>query len=255
MVVIAVGSGKGGVGKTTISANLATALAFFGKTVVIDSDIALPNLHTHFGVDDPFVSLLDVLKDPNYLEESIYSIRLRFKENERELHVIPASTSVKALEEINIENFKKIVETLRDGYDYIVVDVAAGLSKYALVPMLSADRAYLVVNPDKASILDSQKVRKIADISGVEIGGVIVNRYRGEKKMVEYAEKIIGSEVVGIVRESEIIKRSWETGYPVLTRKPNSPVARDIFKLSMNIAGIDKQDVKPYGRLKYILGW
>ncbi|AEA47843.1 nucleotide-binding protein [Archaeoglobus veneficus] len=258
MPVLAICSGKGGVGKTTVSANLAVVLTLFGRVIVIDSDIALPNLHTFFGLDDPFISLLDVLKDMGYLKDAIYEIRVKLKDSEdmdvlKELHVLPASTSVKALEEIDMERFKDVIESLRKDYDFVIVDVAAGLSKYAIIPMLSADASYLVVNPEKASIIDSQKVRKIADVSGVRVGGIIINRYKGEKRMVEYAENAIGAEVVGIIRESKLVRECWEDGIPVTMRKPYSKVAKDFYDLARRLVGEDV-DIRPYGRLKYLFG-
>ncbi len=258
MPVLAVCSGKGGVGKTTVSANLAVSLSPFGKVLVIDGDIALPNLHTFFGLDDPFVSLLDVLKDITYLKDAIYGIKVKLKGSEdedivSELHVLPASTSVKALEEIDMERLKDVLESLKRDYDFIIVDVAAGLSKYAIIPMLSAEASYLVVNPEKASIIDSQKVKKIADVSGVKVEGIIVNRYRGEKKMVEYAENVVGAEVIGLIRESKLIRKCWEEGVPVTMRKPYAKVSRDFFDLARRLTG-EKIEVKPYGKLKYHLG-
>ncbi len=253
MAVIAICSGKGGVGKTTISANLASLLTLYGSTLLIDSDIALPNLHTFLGLDDPFISLLDVLKDESYLNEAIYRVKLRFRLNVKELDVLPASTSVKALEEIDMNKFKNIVEGLRNRYDYIVIDVAAGLGKYALIPIVSSDDVYLVVNPEKASILDSQKVKKIADISGVRVKGIIMNRYKGEKKMVEYAENAIGAEIVGIIRDSNLVRKCWEEGVPVVVKKPQSNIAKEFFNLTRKIVGEDVE-IKPYGKLRYLLG-
>jgi len=254
MVVISICSGKGGVGKTTVSANLSVSLSIFGRVLVIDGDIALPNLHTFFGIDDPFISLLDVLKDTSYLKDAIHRMRVKIgNESIGELHILPSSTSVKALEEINIENFKEIVENLRGKYDFVIVDVAAGLSKYAMIPMLISDVSYLVVNPERASIMDSQKVKKIAEISGIRVGGVIVNRYRGEKRMVDYAEKVIGREVVGLIRESKLLRSCCEDGTPVTMKKPSSNVSREFFNLARRIVGDDVK-VKPYGKLKYYLG-
>ncbi|RLI85986.1 MAG: hypothetical protein DRP01_05075 [Archaeoglobales archaeon] len=254
MVVISICSGKGGVGKTTVSVNLSVSLSLFGRVLVIDGDIALPNLHTFFGIDDPFISLLDVLKDTSYLKDAIHRMRVKMgNESIGELHILPSSASVKALEEINVENFKEIVDDLRGKYDFVVVDVAAGLSKYAIIPMLISDVSYLVVNPERASIMDSQKVKKIAEISGVRVGGVIVNRYRGEKGMVDYAEKVIGREVVGIIRESKLLRSCCEDGTPVTMKKPSSNVSREFFNLARRIVGDDVK-VKPYGKLKYYLG-
>jgi|Deesub1362B_J571_1020462.scaffolds.fasta_scaffold00681_5 septum site-determining protein MinD len=257
MTVLAICSGKGGVGKTTVSVNLAVALSRFGRVLVIDSDIALPNMHTFFGLDDPFISLLDALKDLAYLDESIYEIKIKVSEEDvvhkHVLSVLPASTSVKALEEIDIENFKEVLDNVKNKFDFIIVDVAAGLSKYAIIPMLNSDIVYLVVNPEKASILDSQKVKKVAEVSGIKVNGVIINRYRGEKDIAEYAENAIGEELVGIIRESKLIRNCWNRGIPVTMKKPDSKVSEDFMNLALKIIGKDIP-VKPYGKLKYLFG-
>jgi len=257
MTVLAICSGKGGVGKTTVSVNLAVALSRFGRVLVIDSDIALPNMHTFFGLDDPFISLLDALKDPSYLDEAIHEIKIKVRDEDviykHILNVLPASTSVKALEEIDIENFKEILEKVKNNYDFIIVDVAAGLSKYAMIPMLNSDVVYLVVNPEKASILDAQKVKKVAEVSKIKVNGIILNRYKGEKDMAEYAENAIGEEIIGIIRESKLIRKCWERGIPVTMKKSESRVSEDFLTLAMRITG-KNIPVRPYGRLKYLFG-
>ena len=251
MPVIAICSGKGGVGKTTIAANLSVILSRFGKTLLIDCDIALPNLHTYFGLEDPIVSILDAMRDSNYLEDAIYRIRAK---NVGRLDIIPASPSVKALEEVDMNRLKEIVESLKHDYDFIVLDVAAGLSKYAMIPMLTSDKICIVINPEKTSISDAHKVRKIADISDIPVRGIIVNRYKGERKMVDYAEKAIGAETIGIIRESKHIIECWKEGVPVTIKKPDSKVSKEFEVLGKKIVG-GKVDLKPYGRLRYILGW
>lgn len=257
MTILAICSGKGGVGKTTVSVNLSVVLSKFGRVLVIDSDIALPNMHTFFGLDDPFISLLDVLKDTEYLEDSIYEVNVKIKEegvtHSHLVNVLPASTSVKALEEIDIEKFKEVLDQVKNDYDFIIVDVAAGLSKYAMIPMLNSDMAYLVVNPEKASILDAQKVKKVAEVSGIKVNGVVMNRYRGEKDMADYTENAIGKPIMGIIRESKLIRKCWEKGVPVYMKKPDSKVAEDFLNLGMKIIGKDIS-IMPYGRLRYLLG-
>lgn len=257
MTILAICSGKGGVGKTTVSVNLSVVLSRFGRVLVIDSDIALPNMHTFFGLDDPFISLLDVLKDTEYLEDSIYEVNVKIKEegvtHNHVVNVLPASTSVKALEEIDIENFKEVINRVKNEYDFVIVDVAAGLSKYAMIPMINSDMAYLVANPEKSSILDAQKVKKVAEVSGIKVNGVVMNRYRGEKEMANYAENAVGKPLIGIIRESKLIRKCWEKGVPVYMKKPDSKVAEDFLNLGLKIIG-ENISVTPYGKLRFLLG-
>ncbi len=247
MTVIAICSGKGGVGKTTVSANLSVALGFYGRVLALDGDVALPNLHVAFGVDD-LSSFPDVLSVEN-VYDAVVRLKLKVGKSSVELDLLPMATSLKRVE---VDRFEKVVKSVKDDYDFVLIDVAAGLSKYALVPMMCSDRIYLVVNPEKASILDASRVVRVARASGLSVNGVIVNRYRGERNYVEEASSI--GEVVGIVRESRLVRKSWDEGVPAVVKKPNSGVSKDFFNLAKKIVGFDV-DVKPYGKLKYLLGW
>jgi len=251
-MIIAVTSGKGGVGKTTISTNAAALLSFMGKTLIVDGDVALPNVHVMLGIESE-ISLTDVLKNFELLDEAIYRLEFRIKKRKGELHVLTSSTSLRSLENLHLEKFPELMEILREKYDYIVVDVAAGLSKFSLFPMFAADKIYVVVNPEKVSIEDGKKVVKAAQASGLKVSGVIVNRYKGEKNMASLAQKEIHEEIAGIVRESKLVKKSWEESMPFVVSNPSSAISKDVAKLAKNIAGM-KTEIKKYGKLKYLLG-
>ena len=244
MPVIGICSGKGGVGKTTVAANVSVALSDFGSVVVVDGDVALPNLHTIFGLE-PTLTLVDVLSGRAGVREAIYRIRI----NDYSVDVLPSSQSHEDVGKL--ERFPEVLEELENQYDFVVVDVAAGLSSYALIPMMGCDELYLVVNPEETSIMDAWRVRKVIDRLNAEFGGVILNRYRGEKWAVAAVEKKLGR-IAGIIRESKAVRRGWEEGYIVTAERPEAKVSEEFYNLARRIAG-ENVHPKPYGRLKYLL--
>ncbi len=241
MTVIGFCSGKGGVGKTTVAVNVATLLSRKHSVIAVDSDIALPNLHSFFGIDEPFVTILDALKDDKFLEDAIYDIT-------PSLHIMPSGSTIKALEGIKMERFNELIDTLSDMYDYVIVDIAAGLSKFAAIPMTASDEICIVVNPERPSIMDAQKVRKVAEMMEIDVKGAVINRYRGEKKMFDYTQNSVGK-VIGLLRDSPLVRKSWNSGKPLVVKYWNSGIADDMKKLAMNLMGYESE-IRPYGRLK-----
>jgi len=244
MPVVGICSGKGGVGKTTVSANLSAALTSFGSVVVVDGDVVLPNLHALFGFE-PNVTLLDVISGKARIEDALYRIRV----GDVSLDVVPSSQTSSEVK--NIQAFTKILDELGQVYDFVVVDIAAGLSKYALIPMMGCDKIYIVLNPEETSIMDACRVKKVVDQMDVDFEGVIVNKYRGEKWAVAMAEKRIGR-IAGIIRESKAIKKGWEKSYVVTAVKPEAKVSEEFYLLARRISG-ENVYPRPYGKLRYIL--
>lgn len=254
MPVIAVCSGKGGVGKTTVSTNLAAALTAFGESVVVDCDFMLPNLHIHLAIDSPGFSLLDVLRGDVDLGDAIYRLRLAIGNAVTTLHVIPTFSSPSTLRNFEENAFRKLVGELSEDYDFVVLDVSAGLSRLSVMSMQVSDRIYLVINPERSSVNSAKRVVKVSMELGVDVGGAVINRYRGEKSFAELVIEALDSEIAGIIRESKDVSRSWDAGVPVISFKPRSAVARDFMNFAMRVAG-QKVNIKPFGKLGYLLGW
>lgn len=235
MRVIGFASGKGGVGKTTVVANLAVLMSRWMKVIAVDADIFLPNLHAAFGLRTA-TTLSDVLRGNVDLEKAIYSISAN-------LHLLPASPAPN----LRIDRLSEVIDELRKDYDRILVDLSAGLSKMASIPIESADTLYLITNPETASLVSAQKVKKIGEELGVNAGGVILNRYTGEKEAFKLAESMLGK-VVGLIRESKYVGKSWEAGRPFVLLYPKSGVSKDLIDTMLNITGQNRR-IKPYGKL------
>ena len=234
MRVIGFASGKGGVGKTTIVANLAVLMSRWMKVIAVDADIFLPNLHAAFGLRTA-TTLSDVLTGNVDLEKAIYGVSTN-------LYVMPASPA----SNLRIDRLSEVIDELRRDYDRVLVDFSAGLSKMASVPIESADALYLITNPERASLLSAQKVKKIGEELGVNAGGVILNRYAGEKDLFKLSEMVLGK-VIGLVRESKYVGRSWEAGRPFVVLYPKSGVSKDLVDIMLNMTGQNRK-IKPYGK-------
>ena len=170
--LIVVSSGKGGVGKTTTSVNLATALSKQGKNVIlVDGNLTTPNVGLHLGLTKFPVTLNDVLKGEASLTDSIYIHPLGFK-------LVPGSLSIRSFSEINSRKLKKIFEDLREMCDIVIVDSAAGLGNESISVLKNADEILIVTNPELPAVTDAFKIVTLAKEIGIPVKGVVLNRVR-----------------------------------------------------------------------------
>lgn len=228
--VIGIASGKGGVGKTTIAINIAHTLADIGKkTLVIDVDIALPNLDLYTGLEKPMITLLDLLNNTSDYKHAIYHMT----EN---LDLLPCGTALQAMQEMDIDNLKEVVEHVSNEYEYVLLDIAAGLSKFTIVPITLSHEVCLVVNPDPASIQDAQKVIAVTKFAGAHLCGVVVNRCR-KKHNENDVEARLGLPVLGCVKEDKQILRSIEEKTPIVVWKPGSSTSKSFSSIARKICG------------------
>lgn len=241
--IIAIASGKGGVGKTTIALNLGFALASLKKNVlVVDTDVSLPNLDLYTGLEKPLITLLEVLNGSANIRSAIYTIQMG-------LNILPCGSSLEALREANIDKLGEIISELKNSeFDFIILDVPAGISKFSILPMTYSDEILLVVNPDAASISDAQKVRTVSALADMNLTGIIVNKYK--KNIHEDIGIKIGLPVIGTIPEEDIVTRSRDVRKPIILLKPKSASAKAILRIAGKISGIpEKKSI-----LKRLLG-
>ncbi|WP_456327527.1 cell division ATPase MinD [Archaeoglobus sp.] len=233
--VIAVASGKGGTGKTTISANLGVALAKIGKeTIVIDADITLANLELILGMEGLPVTLQDVLAGEADISDAVYTGPAGVK-------IVPAGISLEGLRKANPDKLEEVLYSLLDIAEFIIMDAPAGLEKSAIVALASSDEFLLVVNPEIASITDALKTKYVAERLGSKMLGIVVNRVT--KLSVEIAKKeieaILEGKVLAVVPEDPEVRKAAAFGQPVVLRNPKSPASKAIYELAGKIAGAD----------------
>ncbi len=232
--IIALGSGKGGVGKTTVALNLGFAMASLNKKVlVVDTDVSLPNLDLYTGLEKPIITLLDVLNGSAEIQSAVYAIQMG-------LNILPCGSLLQSLRDINIDKLEEIISGLRTSdYDFILLDVPAGLSRFSILPMTYSDEVLLVVNPDPASISDAQKVKAVSGVAGINITGIIVNKYK--KSNYEDIGVKLGMSVLGVIPQDDAIINARDTKKPLILLKPRSSSSKSILNIARKICGLPEK--------------
>ena len=215
--VIVITSGKGGVGKTTTTANIGTGLAQLEKKVIlIDTDIGLRNLDVVMGLENRIVyNLVDVIEGNCRLKQAI--IRDRRYPN---LYLIP-SAQTKDKTAVNPEQMKKLTEALKEEFDYILLDCPAGIEQGFLNAIAGATRAIVVTTPEVSAIRDDDRVIGLLESAEMESIQLIINRIRidmvrrGDMMSMEDVKEILAVELLGIVPDDEEIVISTNRGEPL----------------------------------------
>jgi septum site-determining protein MinD len=224
--IIVVTSGKGGVGKTTTSASLATGLAMAGKKVaVIDFDVGLRNLDLIMGCERRVVyDFVNVVHGESTLKQSL--IRDKRYDN---LYVLAASQT-RDKEALNQEGVEQVLDGLSaEGFEYIVCDSPAGIEKGAFLAMYFADQAVVVVNPEVSSVRDSDRIlgllaskTKRAENGERVAEHLLLTRYSpsrvetGEMLSIGDVEEVLGLKTVGVIPESGDVLNASNKGEPVI---------------------------------------
>lgn len=239
--VIAVASGKGGVGKTTITANLGVALSTYGeRTIVLDADIAMANLELILGMEGKSVTLHDVLSGNASIEDAIY-------EGPSGVKVVPAGISLEGLRKIKLDRLEGALEHLVEEADILLIDAPAGLEKDALAAIASSDELILVTTPEVPSISDALKTKIVANKLGVNILGVVVNREQHDKTFltIDEVETILEVPVIAVIPDDPEVSRAAAFGEPIIIKNPKSATSNAIMQLGADLIGEEYQPIEP----------
>lgn len=248
--IIAITSGKGGVGKTFFSINLTAALAKFNKKVLlIDTNLTTPNISVNLKLPEYSKTIHDVLKDRATLREVILK-------TEYDFDVIPASLSLKDLIGTDPEKLSEVLYEVTGLYDYIILDTSAGLGRETLSAIKASEKVIIITLPEKASLVDAYKVVKLCDTFMIPIQGVVLNRMSRKTNMsILDIEAYLGRPVLGIIHEDPLVRKSLEVGIPLVIYDSDSIAAKDVMKIAAKLAGvkIEEQPKKRTNILERIL--
>ena len=223
--IIVVTSGKGGVGKTTTSAAIAAGLAMKGhSTVVIDFDVGLRNLDLVMGCERRVVyDFVNVIREEANLNQAL--IKDKRTEN---LFILPTSQT-RDKDALTYEGVEKILEELKQDFEFIVCDSPAGIETGAVMAMYFADEAIVTTNPEVSSVRDSDRILGILQSKSraAEEGRTIkehllLTRYcptrveNGEMLSVQDVEDILAVPLLGVIPESQAVLKASNTGVPVI---------------------------------------
>ncbi len=226
-IVITVTSGKGGVGKSTTTANLAVGLANLGKKVVaIDFDIGLRNLDMILGLENRIVyDVVDVMEGRCNLAQALINDK-----KAKSLYFLPASQT-KDKDILKKDKVKALIENLKENFDIVMIDSPAGIESGFEHSIFLADRALIISTPDVSSVRDADRVIGIIDAksekakNGEEVEKhIIINRIKpemveaGNMLSVEDVLSILALPLIGIVPDDEDIITSTNVGSPIVTK-------------------------------------
>lgn len=219
--VISIVSGKGGVGKTTIAANIGAALALMGKeVVVIDTDIGLRNLDIALGMENKIVyDLVDVLEGVCRIKQALVKDK-RFEG----LYLLPSSQT-RDKNTISSVQMKVLCKKLKEKYDYVIVDAPPGIDSGYKNAIEGADSIIVVTTPEPATVRDSDRI--IRDLKSKEMNRIMLVINKNQPELIrkgilleiDYILNTLKTEIIGILSKDEHIFVSMNCGEPIAFKK------------------------------------
>jgi len=261
---IVITSGKGGVGKTTTSANIGTALALQGKRVcLVDTDIGLRNLDVVMGLENRIIyDLVDVIAGRCKLHQAL----VKDKRFEDLLYLLPAAqTSDKTA--VTPEQMKDLVDGLKQDYDYIIIDCPAGIEQGYKNAVAGADKAIVVTNPEVSSVRDADRIIGMLEKEeGIEPPRLIINRIRshmmknGDMLDVDEVTAHLSIELIGIVADDDEVIKASNSGEPIVLNPNNRAsiayrnIARRILGESIPLQTLEPENPGVFKKIKKFFG-
>lgn len=265
--VLVVTSGKGGVGKTTSTAALGVALAQTGqKVVIVDFDVGLRNLDLVMGAERRVVyDLINVVQGDAKLVQAL------IRDKRVETLSLLAASQTRDKDALTLEGVERVINELREKFDWVVCDSPAGIEKGAALAMHYADAAIVVTNPEVSSVRDSDRIIGLLDskTAKAERGErmdkhLLLTRYdpvraeRGDMLKIEDVLEILSIPLLGIIPDSEEVLRASNLGAPITLSNPASAPARAYFAAAGRLRGEVIEMTVPSDRkslISRLFGW
>jgi len=256
---IVITSGKGGVGKTTTTANLGTALALQGKKVcLVDTDIGLRNLDVVLGLENRIIyDIVDVIEGRCKAHQAI----VRDKRVDEKLFLLPAAQTTDK-NAVNPEQMKSLIDELKREFDYVLIDCPAGIEQGYRNAVAGADRAIVVTTPEISAVRDADRIIGLLEQEDIEPPRLIINRIR--KKLMNNGDTLdinditthLSIDLLGIIIESDEVISSSNKGEPIVMDPNNKAslgyrnIARRILGESVPLMSIDEDQKGVFAKIK-----
>ncbi|WP_352399901.1 septum site-determining protein MinD [Anaerotignum sp.] len=257
--VIVITSGKGGVGKTTTSANLGCGLAVMGKKVaLVDADIGLRNLDVVMGLENRIVyDLVDVVEGNCRLKQAL----IKDKRYDG-LFLLPAAQT-RDKDAVSPEQMQKLCESLKEeGFDFILIDCPAGIEQGFKNAIAGADRGVVVTTPEVSAVRDADRIIGLLEANGLNNPMLILNRLRidlvqrGDMMNIEDVTEILAVDILGVVPDDEAIVIATNKGEPAVTNQESRAgqayrnIVQRILGQEVPIMSFEEQPVSFFEKLK-----
>ena len=238
--VIVITSGKGGVGKTTTTANIGAALADKGhKVLLIDTDIGLRNLDVVMGLENRIVyALIDVIEGRCRVSQAL------IKDKRCPNLVLLPAAQIRDKNDVNTDQMKELIFSLKESFDYILIDCPAGIEQGFKNAIAAANEAVVVTTPEVSATRDADRIIGLLEAAGIKSPRIVVNRLRidmvKEKNMlsVEDILDILAVKLLGVVPDDETVVISTNKGEP-LVYKGDSLAAKAFKNIASRIEGVE----------------
>ena len=258
---IVITSGKGGVGKTTTTANLGAALANMGhRVVLVDADIGLRNLDVVMGLENRIVyDLVDVVEGFAKLKPALIKDK-RFDN----LYLLPAAQT-RDKNAVSPEQMRQLVADLKEEFDWVIIDCPAGIEQGFRNAVAGADRAVVVATPEVSSVRDADRIVGLLEANDIVKPLLLVNRIRpamvkrGEMMDIDDIIEILAIELLGVVPEDEGIVTSSNRGEPAVL-SDRSKAGESYRNIARRLAGeevpvLTVAEDGLFTRLRRLMGW
>lgn len=250
MRVITIASGKGGVGKTTVTSNLALALTKIGRSVtIIDANITTPHLAMNFGMFYNPTTLNHVLRDEaKTIIDAIYF-------HDSGVKIIPSSLDVNELQNVDITLLDKVIKELPYS-DFVLIDSAPGIGREAVSAMKAAKEILYVTNPNIAAVTDVIKINEVAEKMGLKPLGVVINKIAGKihELTIGEIEELTNLSVLAAIPYDTDFEKALALGKTYLEINDYSRAAVEFMKLAAYLAG-EEYKVPFTTYLKRVRSW
>lgn len=232
--IIAVVSGKGGVGKTTFCINLSYVLSnyFKRRVLLIDTNFTSSHVGISLGLYYPEYNLNKLLRNECTPEQAVHNYY-------KSMDILPLSMSIRDLENVNITLLPNFVRKFDEKYDFIILDSAPGLGREAITSIQSCDEVIYVTNPFLISAIDISRVQEVVRELNKKEVGIVINMWR--KNIFELNEKdilnIFGGKVIGRIDYDERFLKAAMHKLPATLLYPNSNFTKQYLEIASKITG------------------
>jgi septum site-determining protein MinD len=231
MRIIAVASGKGGVGRTTLVANLGIALAKLKKsTIILDGCFTSPDLALLFKLEKALYTLNDALLGDASFESVLHT-------GPEGVKIAPAAVTLKQIKKTRPEELPKIVREIPQKTEFVLIDTSGGLRRETVAAIRSSNETLLVTTPDMISVSDCMKTRLISEFLGSRPLGFVLNRVRMEEFELKKKEieETMNLPLLQSIPEDEKIMKALKEGTPLMVLDPKSPASVAITNLAKTL--------------------
>ena len=244
--IIGIVSGKGGVGKTTLTINLGSALSYYfkKKITVVDCNITTSHLGLYLGMYYCPITLNKVLRGESDIEEAVYDHFTGMK-------VVPASLSVSELEGVDVTLLRESLKPLEEKNDIILLDGSPGMGREAMACLKACDEVLYVTAPYVPSIIDIVKYQEVVNGLNLKPVGIVLNavdkaRYEMSTKEIEELARL---PVLASIPYDKNIKKALSLKMPVVVLNKNSPASKEMIKFAARLVGEQYQVESSFSRI------